>query len=77
MLKIDMEKTGKNIYDKIKESGHSPQTIAIQLNLSTSAPYYWFEGKVLPKLDTMVNLAHLIGVKVDDLIVMEEDDENE
>lgn len=77
MLRIDTKATGKKIYDKIMESDYSPQTIAIQLNVSTSTPYYWFEGKVFPKLATLVNLAHILDCTVDDLLVTETDESNE
>lgn len=71
MINIDFAKTGKHILNKCKDAGYSPKDISLLLNTTLSAPYYWFEGKSLPKLETLLNLAKLLNCSIDELLVIE------
>ena len=75
MLKIDMVETGKLIRKKCDDANITPQELCRHLNLSTTTPYYWFEGKSLPRLETYLNLADWLNCDIKDLYVVESDDD--
>lgn len=69
---IDVSKTGKKIADRCSELGVTPKDLSAQLNTTLTAPYYWLEGKNLPKLDTFLQLANILKCNIFDLIVYED-----
>lgn len=77
LYKINMQATGENIKKRCNESDLSIETLSRLLDLDLSTMYYWFNGKTLPRWEIAVNLAGLLGCKLDDLIILEEDSCNE
>ncbi len=69
---IDMEKTGARLKYLITSAGYSVKNIQEYLQLSCPQPVYrWFKGKVMPSLEHLYALSVLLGVHMEDLIIME------
>ena len=69
---IDMVKTGKNIVDLRKKAGLSVRDLQNAFGFGTpQAIYKWQQGMALPTIDNLVFLAALLGVKIDDVLVIE------
>lgn len=72
-LAIDMEETGKNIMSLRKKAGLKVTDIQDAMNfMSPQAVYKWESGKNLPTIDNCIILSRLLGVKMDDLFVINE-----
>ena len=70
---IDMVKTGQNIVHLRKKAGLSVKDLQTAFGFGTpQAIYKWQQGMALPSVDNLVALASLLGVKVDDIIVTDE-----
>ena len=70
---IDMVKTGQNIANLRKKAGLSVKDLQTAFGFGTpQAIYKWQQGMALPSVDNLVALASLLGVKVDDIIVTDE-----
>ena len=71
---INMVKTGEKIETMRKAAGLSVKDLQQIFGFSTpQAIYKWQKGTALPTLDNMVLLAYVLGVKVDDILVKDED----
>lgn len=71
--KINMEKTGILLKEKVFEQGYTVKDIQKYLQLSCPQPVYrWFKGKVLPSLDHLLMLSRMLNVHMEDLLVIEE-----
>lgn len=69
---IDMVKTGKNIVELRKKAGLSVRDLQNAFGFGTpQAIYKWQQGMALPTIDNLVFLAALLGVKIDDVLVIE------
>lgn len=67
---IDMAKTGQNIVDLRKKAGLTVRDLQDVFGFGTpQAIYKWQQGLALPTIDNLVVLASLLGVKVDDILV--------
>jgi len=67
---IDMMKTGQNIIILRKKAGLSVRDLQDAFGFGTpQAIYKWQQGLALPTIDNLVVLADLLGVKIDDIIV--------
>ena len=67
---IDMAKTGQNIVTLRKRAGLSVKDLQNVFGFGTpQAIYKWQQGLALPTIDNLVVLASLLGVKIDDIIV--------
>ena len=75
MAKLNMKATGELLQIKCQNAGYKPKDLSILLNIDTSTPYYWFSGKVMPNWNIMVTLSRLLGEKIDDLLVVQEDED--
>lgn len=72
--KINMEKTGALLKEKVTGQGYTVKDIQKYLQLSCPQPVYrWFRGKVLPSLDHLLMLSRVLKVHMEDLLVIEED----
>ncbi len=72
MPTIDMVATGQNILDFRKRTGLSVRDIQEVFGFSTpQAIYKWQQGLSLPTMDNMVVLASLFGVRIDDILVVQ------
>ena len=70
---IDMAKTGMNITTLRKKSGFTVRQLQDIFGFGTpQAIYKWQQGVALPNIDNLVILAALFGVKVDDILVMDQ-----
>lgn len=68
---IDMEKTGERLKRKIKEQGYMVKDIQEYLQLACpQAIYRWYKGQILPSVDNLLMLSRLLGVHMEDLLVI-------
>ena len=70
---IDMAKTGQNIMILRKKAGLSVKDLQDVFGFGTpQAIYKWQKGIALPTIDNLVVLAALLGVKIDDILVVDD-----
>ena len=68
---IDMVRTGQNINRLRKNAGVSVRDLQDVFGFATpQAIYKWQHGTALPTIDNLVVLAVVLGVKIDDILVM-------
>ncbi len=68
---IDMVKTGQNINRLRKLAGVSVKDLQDVFGFATpQAIYKWQHGTALPTIDNLVVLAAVLGVRIDDVLVM-------
>lgn len=71
MPTIDLTATGLKIKETIKNKGMTVKEIAKIFGFASPYPVYkWINGKSLPALDNLVILAKVMGVTMDDLVVV-------
>ena len=64
--------TGQNINRLRIEAGMSVKDLQMILGFATpQAIYKWIHGTTLPTIDNMVILAEMLGVTMDDIVVVE------
>ncbi len=69
---INMAKTGQNIVILRKKAGLSVKDLQDAFGFGTpQAIYKWQQGLALPTIDNLVVLAVLLGVKIDDILVVD------
>lgn len=70
---IDMAKTGQNIVILRKKANLSVKDLQDVFGFGTpQAIYKWQKGIALPTIDNLVVLAALLGVKIDDILVVDD-----
>ena len=70
---INMEATGKNIVKLREEAGLSVKDIQKIFGFATpQAIYKWQHGSALPTIDNIVVLAEVLGVKIDEILIVED-----
>lgn len=70
-ITIDLVLTGANITRLQKAAGLTVHDIQAALGFnSPAAVYKWKAGHSMPSLDNLVVLAALLGVKIDDILVV-------
>ena len=70
---IDMAKTGQNIVILRKKADLSVKDLQDVFGFGTpQAIYKWQNGIALPTIDNLVVLAALLGVKIDDILVVDD-----
>jgi len=68
---IDMIKTGQNINRLRKLAGVSVKDMQDIFGFATpQAIYKWQQGAAMPTIDNLVILAAVLGVRIDDILVM-------
>lgn len=68
---IDMVRTGQNINRLRKIAGVSVKDLQEVFGFnSPQAIYKWQHGTTLPTIDNMVVLARVLGVRIDDILVL-------
>lgn len=68
---IDMVRTGQNIKRLRKLAGVSVRQLQDIFGFSTpQAIYKWQHGTALPTIDNLVVLASVLGVRIDDILVV-------
>lgn len=70
---IDMVKTGQNIMNLREKAGMSVRALQDIFGFATpQAIYKWQHGTALPTIDNLVVLAAVFGVKIDDILVLDD-----
>ncbi len=68
---IDMIRTGQNIMRLRKMAGVSVRDLQDVFGFATpQAIYKWQHGTALPTIDNLVVLAAVLGVRIDDILVI-------
>ncbi len=68
---VDLKLTGQNIAVLRKQSGISVRELQTMLGFATSqAIYKWQRGETLPTVENLAALAFILGVAVDDILVV-------
>lgn len=68
---IDMVRTGQNINRLRKSAGVSVKDLQEVFGFnSPQAIYKWQHGTTLPTIDNMVVLAKVLGVRIDEILVL-------
>ena len=68
---IDMVRTGQNINRLRKLAGVSVKELQDVFGFATpQAIYKWQHGTALPTIDNLVVLASVLGVRIDDILVI-------
>ena len=68
---IDMVRTGQNINRLRQLAGVSVKDLQDVFGFATpQAIYKWQHGTALPTIDNLVVLAAVLGVRIDDILVM-------
>lgn len=71
MLEVNKKKTGELIKQKCEALNLTPKDLTERLQVTVTAPYYWVEGKSMPRLDTLVSLCRLLGCTVEEILILE------
>ena len=72
---IDIVKTGENIRNLRKLAGISITELQDIFGFrNPQAIYKWQRGEALPSIDNLVVLASVLHVRIDDILVMADDD---
>lgn len=72
---IDVIRTGENIRNLRKMAGVSiPELQDIFGFRNPQAIYKWQRGEALPTIDNLLVLASVLNVKIDDILVVADDD---
>ena len=71
---IDMVRTGQNIVFLRQRAGLSVRDLQEVFGFATpQAIYKWQHGTALPTIDNLVGLAVLLGVSIDEILVVSDD----
>lgn len=70
---IDVAKTGANIKRLCAERGVKVSDLVYGIHISAPAIYKWLNGESIPSLDNMIQLADLLGVTIDEIVITSDD----
>ena len=71
MPMIDMQATGMNIKNMIKDRGFKISDVQARCGFNTpQAIFKWLRGDSVPSIDNLVILADMLGVSIDQLIIV-------
>ena len=69
---INMAATGANIKALLKARGLKVADVQIMCGFNTpQAIFKWMRGDAMPSIDNLVILAHLLGVTIDQIIIID------
>lgn len=69
---IDQQRTGQKQKIMMKLAGYDVKYIQEYLNLSCPQPVYrWFKGQILPSVEKLCALSNLLGVHMEELLVLQ------
>lgn len=72
MHPIDQQRTGQKLKIMFKLAGYDVKYIQEYLNLSCPQPIYrWFKGQNLPTVEKLYALSILLGVHMEELLVLQ------
>ena len=70
---INMTATGLNIKSLIKANGLKVAEIQAIYGFNTPQSIFkWMHGEAMPSIDNLVILAHILGVSIDKIIIINE-----
>ena len=69
---LDQEETSKRIKTLCSGNEVTVDMITQVINVSRQTVYAWFSGKKVPTVDHLIELADILELPVDDLIVTKE-----
>lgn len=72
---IDPVLTGSRIMAHMRKKKIHAKQVADEVRTTTAVVYAWTRGSAIPGMQNMARLAICLGCKIDDLIVMEEDED--
>lgn len=68
---IDQEKSGIKLKGMLKKAGYDVKFVQEYLHLSCPQSIYrWFKGKALPSVENLCALSRLLGVHMEDMLVL-------
>ena len=69
---VNMTATGANIKSMMKNKGLTVSELQEMYGLNTPQSIYkWMRGDMMPSLDNLVILAHILGTTIDKIVVTE------
>lgn len=69
---IDQERTGKKLKMMLTLAGYDVKFVQEYLQLECPQSIYrWFKGKILPSVDNLCSLSILLGVHIEELLVLQ------
>lgn len=77
ILIINVQETCLKVRQLIESCGYKPKDISQKLGINVQTVYKWYataknKNKRLPPVQHMINLARLLGVKLEDMYVCDE-----
>ena len=73
MKTVNVAETGKKLKRMRKASGIKLKDLIKEIGIASFMPIYkWENGKCLPKVDTLLNLAAVYGVSMEEMLVINE-----
>ena len=71
MPTINMTATGANIRALIKNKGLKVADVQVRCGFNTpQAIFKWMRGDTMPTIDNMVILAKMLGVTIDEILIL-------
>ena len=68
---VDIPATGSRIKELAMQRGITPEDFRRCLGLGcVQTIYKWYKGQAIPSIDNLIMIAHMLDVKLDDLIVI-------
>lgn len=71
---IDMTATGRRIKELRKARQLTVEQLSEYFHTSPQAIYKWQSGKTLPTLDNMMVLGRIFQAKIEDIVILEDDE---
>lgn len=72
---IQQKKTGETLRKLMKQKGYSVKDVQEACGFEyPQAVYKWLRGECLPSVDNLVVLSILLGVRIDDILVYDDED---
>ena len=69
LKRLNKTQVAKNAYRLIAGSEYTVEWIALELQISERAIYYWQEGKRTPSMDNIYGLSQLFNVPMESILV--------
>ncbi len=66
---LDRDSTCHRIKRLSDENGATIELLSEEMNVSKQTVYSWFSGKKMPSIDHLIELADILNVSIDELIV--------
>lgn len=66
---LDRDSTCRHIKRISDENGATIGLLSEEMNVSKQTVYAWFSGKKLPSIDHLIELADILNISIDELIV--------